>query len=169
MNKYFLSLISILLIFQSFKVFDELFFKEKELVKGYDVIKENENENQEIISTENNELEEEIDFEKIFAKVDTDHGKKISKQCIGCHDLSSNQKVKIGPPLWLIINRKSGSIVNFKYSKALKSYEKNWTREELFYFLENPKNYIKGTKMVYKGLKKVEDRVDIISYLEKLK
>ena len=43
MNKYFLSLISILLIFQSFKVFDELFFKEKEFVKGYDVIKENEN------------------------------------------------------------------------------------------------------------------------------
>ena len=168
MNKYFLSLISILLIFQSFKVFDEIFFKEKKFVKGYEVIKENEN--QEIIPTENNELEnEEIDFEKIFSKVNTDHGKKISKQCIGCHDLSSNQKVKIGPPLWLIINRKSGSIDDFKYSKALKSYEKNWSREELFYFLEDPKNYIKGTKMVYKGLKKVEDRVDIISYLETLK
>ena len=68
-----------------------------------------------------------------------------------------------------MVDRQVASIKNFKYSDALIEYKKNWSREELFYFLENPKNYIKGTKMVYKGLKKVEDRVDIISYLETLK
>ena len=49
------------------------------------------------------------------------------------------------------------------------NFKKDWTRETLFYFLGNPKEYIKGTKMIYKGLKKKSDRVNLISYLESLK
>ena len=45
----------------------------------------------------------------------------------------------------------------------------DWSKEELFFFLEKPKDYIKGTKMVYKGLVKTSDRVDLITYLESLK
>ena len=57
----------------------------------------------------------------------------------------------------------------FKYSDALVNYKKAWSKEELFKFLEKPKDYIKGTKMIYKGLKKSTDRADLISYLESLK
>ena len=174
MNKYFLSLITILILFQGFKVFDIIFFNEKEYKKGYIVISpEEENLEKKINLTDDSKKDVapkvEINFTELFTQAKPQNGKKISKPCLACHDFSSNQKNKIGPPLWRIIDRKVASIKDFKYSSALTEYNKNWSREELFYFLENPKNYIKGTKMVYKGLKKVGDRVDIISYLETLK
>ena len=71
--------------------------------------------------------------------------------------------------MWGVVERKSAVIADYKYSEALKDYGKNWTRNELFMFLENPKEYIKGTKMIYKGLSKANDRANLISYLESLR
>ena len=68
-----------------------------------------------------------------------------------------------------LVGRKSAVIADYKYSEALKDYDKNWTRNELFMFLEKPKEYIKGTKMIYKGLSKASDRANLISYLESLR
>ncbi|MBS91531.1 MAG: cytochrome c family protein [Rickettsiales bacterium] len=168
MNKYFLSLMSILILFQSFKVSDEIFADKDDSSNSYIIIKEmNDIEKKEEIET--TQINEDLNFEILFSEANLEKGKKISKQCVACHDFSNNLKVKIGPPLWEIIGRKSASIKDFKYSEALNNFKKNWSREELFFFLEKPKDYIKGTKMVYKGLVKQSDRVDLISYLESLK
>ncbi len=174
MNKYFLSLITILILFQGFKVLDIVFFKEKEYKKGYVVISSEKEKLETQFNLTNDSKKDvtpkiEINFTELFIQAKPENGKKISKPCQACHDFSFSQKNKIGPPLWKVVDRQVASIKNFKYSGALIEYKKNWSRKELFYFLENPKNYIKGTKMVYKGLKKIEDRVDIISYLETLK
>ncbi len=168
MNKYFLSLMSILILFQSFKVLDEIFDKKNDSSKSYIIIKDL-GENKEVNDVETSEPEENLNLEVLFSEFNLENGIKISKQCIACHDFSNNMKIKIGPPLWNIVGRKSASVEGFKYSDALNDFKKNWSKEELFFFLEKPKNYIKGTKMVYKGLLKKSDRVDLISYLESLK
>lgn len=173
MNKYFLPIISILVLFQFFKVFDKIFYNDdKILKKGFEVIgkeQETETEKQEFSDEEINSLAMNIDVDSLFKSADIEKGKKLSKQCQACHDFSTNLKIKTGPPLWGLVNREVAVIKDYKYSDAVDQFNKNWTRSELFFFLENPKEYIAGTKMVYKGLKKESDRVNLISYLESLK
>ena len=71
----------------------------------------------------------------------------------------------IGPNLWGVIGRKSGAYPDYKYSKALATYDKNWTFEEMNGFLIKPASYIKGTKMAFAGLRKEKDRASVILYL----
>ena len=175
MNKYFLPIISILILFQSFRVFDEIFYHDNnDMKKGFVIIddevefneKEKKSDTEEINSII---LAETIDLESLFKSTDVEKGTKLSKQCQACHDFSTNLKIKTGPPLWGLVNREVAVIKDYKYSDALTNFNKNWTRSELFLFLENPKEYIPGTKMIYKGLKKESDRVNLISFLESLK
>ena len=92
-------------------------------------------------------------------------GKKVFKKCAACHSINKGGKSKIGPALWGITSRNSGEIDGYKYSKALKSYGKQWNFEELNGFLLKPAKWIKGNKMGFAGLKKDKDRASVILYL----
>ena len=94
-----------------------------------------------------------------------DHGKKIFRQCAACHSVTRDGGNKIGPALWGIIGRKAGSKSDYRYSKSMSELEKNWDFETMNAFLIKPKDYVKGTKMAYAGLKKEKDRASIILYL----
>tara|TARA_B100000287_G_scaffold131894_1_gene123998 strand:+ start:1314 stop:1820 length:507 start_codon:yes stop_codon:yes gene_type:complete len=168
MNKYFLSLMSILILFQSFKVSDEIFNNKKEVKKGY-IILESDEETTDSVAEGKTDVQEIVDFDSLLANANLDGGKKIAKQCVGCHSVDDSLAIKVGPPLWGIIGRQAASIDGYGYSDALSEFKKVWSKEELYNFLEKPKDYIKGTKMIYKGLKKPSDRVNLISYLESLK
>ncbi|KAK6047295.1 ribosomal L18ae protein [Cooperia oncophora] len=97
---------------------------------------------------------------------DYEKGKKVFKQrCLQCHVVDS-KATKTGPTLHGIIGRKSGSVEGFDYSAANKNKGVIWTRETLFEYLLNPKKYIPGTKMVFAGLKKADERADLIKYIE---
>ena len=63
------------------------------------------------------------------------------------------------------MGRQIGSIENYKYSKAMASFGKVWNFETINAFLLKPKDYMKGTKMAYAGLKKEKDRASVILYL----
>ncbi len=161
---------SILILFQSFKVLDEIFYhEEKDIKKGFVVLEEeNDDKNEEIVADISSETEI-ADLDSLFQNTSIERGIKIARQCNACHDFSNNLKIKVGPPLWGVVGRKVAIISDFKYSEALTNYNKSWTRKELYNFLNDPKNYIQGTKMIYKGLPKKNDRVNLISYLESLK
>ncbi len=166
MNKYFLSLMSILILFQSFKVMDEIIYHSDKTSKKKIVV----NEKKIVLQTEEESVEKQnIEIDTLFASADKEKGLKLSKQCQACHDFSNNLKIKLGPPLWGVVGRDTAIIADFKYSKAFLNLKKTWSRQELFYFLEKPNGYVEGTKMIYKGLSKIGDRVNLISYLESLK
>lgn len=170
MNKYFLSLITVLIIFQSLFLIDDIFFKKTEKKIAYPVILNEESNDVLDIKVLNQSIEKkDNDLDGLLKNASFEKGIKISKQCSACHDFSAKKNIKIGPPLWGIINREAGVVEGFKYSKAFLEYGKKWTNENLYNFLEDPKSYIKGTKMIYRGLEKSKDRINLISYLNTLK
>ena len=108
---------------------------------------------------------EEVNISELLAMGSIEHGEKIFKKCSACHMNVAGGKNMIGPNLWGVIGRQTASIADYKYSKALTSYSKEWTFEEMNGFLIKPASYIKGTKMAYAGLRKEKDRASVILYL----
>mmetsp|Transcript_32490 Transcript_32490/g.64297 ORF Transcript_32490/g.64297 Transcript_32490/m.64297 type:complete len:104 (+) Transcript_32490:44-355(+) len=90
----------------------------------------------------------------------------FKKKCAQCHTTVEGAGNKQGPNLFGIVGRHSGSVEGFSYSNANKNSGITWHRENLLEYLINPKKYIKGTKMVFAGLKKEQDRLDLVSFLE---
>ena len=96
-------------------------------------------------------------------------GEKLFKaRAAQCHTGNKGGNNGVGPNLWGLVGRKSGTIEGFSYSKANSESGVVWTREVLDVYLENPKKFMPGTKMAFAGLKKAQDRADIIAYLESL-
>ena len=109
--------------------------------------------------------EEKVDIAKLLALGDLAHGQKVFKKCSACHMIASDGKNMIGPNLWEVIGRQAGSIKDYKYSKAMIAYGKEWSFEEMNSYLIKPQAYIKGTKMAFAGLRKEKDRASVILYM----
>ena len=107
----------------------------------------------------------EADINDLLALGNSVRGKKVFKQCAACHSVSKGGKNKIGPALWGVIGRSTGSLTDYKYSKGMSELAKTWNFETMNAFLIKPKDYVKGTKMAYPGLKKETDRASVILYL----
>ena len=109
--------------------------------------------------------EKKVDITALMAMGDINSGEKIFKKCASCHSIIKGGKNKIGPALYNVVGRKVGEVANYKYSKALVAYDKEWNFEELNGFLIKPTKWLKGTKMAYAGLRKEKDRASVIKYL----
>ncbi|MGI9435724.1 MAG: c-type cytochrome, partial [Geminicoccaceae bacterium] len=104
----------------------------------------------------------------MIASADLAKGEKVSKKCKACHVFDEGGKHKLGPALWGIVGRDIASYDGFNYSGALNGLEGDWTFDKLDQFLAAPKKFLPGTKMVFAGVKKEQDRADLILYLRSL-
>ena len=151
-----------LLVIGIVKLSDVIFHVEKPETPGYTVEVEQVST---VSSSTTTTAEEKVDIAALMAMGDIASGEKIFKKCAACHSIIKGGKNAIGPALYNVVGRKVGAVEDYKYSKALAGYEKEWTFEELNGFLKKPAKYIKGTKMAYAGLRKEADRASVIKYL----
>ena len=106
-----------------------------------------------------------VDINQLLALGNLAHGEKVFKKCSACHMIAADGKNMIGPNLWSVIGRTAGSISDYKYSKAMVAYGKEWTFEEMNSYLIKPQSYVKGTKMAFAGLRKEKDRASVILFM----
>ena len=147
------------------KLSDAIFFVEKPKTPGY--IVEVEQVATAGTETKSDTVLEKVDIAALLAIGDLAHGEKVFKKCAACHSIVKGGKNNIGPALYNVVNRQVGLVDDYKYSKALATYGKNWTFEELNGYLIKPAKWIKGTKMAFAGLRKEKDRASVILYLNK--
>ena len=152
-------LVTILVVFGIGKISDIIFDKDDKKIVAYKV------EAPEGVPEEANTSETNFDLKALLAMGNIDHGEKVIKKCKACHSINSGGGNKIGPKLWNVMFRPIGSISDYKYSKALSSYGKEWSWEEMNGFLIKPATWIKGNKMGFAGLKSEKDRASVILYL----
>ena len=151
-----------LLIIGIGKLSNVIFHVEKPKTPGYAIEVE---EIATMVSTSSDATIKEVDITALMAMGDVASGEKIFKKCAACHSIVKGGKNKIGPALYNVVGRQVGGVSDYKYSKALATYDKMWTFKELNGFLIKPAKWIKGTKMAYAGLRKEKDRASIIKYL----
>lgn len=104
------------------------------------------------------------DFATVYASADPAAGESVFRACKACHKLEPGANAT-GPTLYGVVGRKVDSVPGYGYSGALEKVADVWTPENLNKFLADPKGFAPGTKMTFKGVKKIEDRANLIAYL----
>jgi len=109
----------------------------------------------------------EASFAEVYAAADADAGERLFKACRACHKVEDGEN-GTGPHLHNIVGRAVSTVEGFRYSGALIAVTELWGPEELNAFLEDPKGFAPGTKMAYRGMKDIEDRANLIAWLEEI-
>ena len=162
MNKIIVSIVfAIILILGINKVADVIFYVEKPEKSAYQAASVTT-----VASTASAETSSETgNIMAVFTSTSAAEGAKVFKKCAACHSIAEGGKNKIGPALWGVLGRQAGSLPDYKYSKAMATHGKKWSFEEMNGFLIKPKDWIKGTKMAYAGLKNPKERASLILYM----
>ena len=162
MNKIIVSIVfAVILIIGINKIADSIYYVEKPEKSAYQVASVTT-----VASTTSTETSSDTgNIMALFASTSAAEGAKVFKKCAACHSIVEGGKNKIGPALWGVLGRQAGSLPDYKYSKAMAAYGKKWSFEEMNGFLIKPKDWIKGTKMSYAGLKSEKERAAVILYM----
>ena len=162
MNKIIVSIaLAVILVLGINKITDVIFYVEKPEKSAYQVASVTT-----VASTASAETSSGTgNIMAIFASTTAAEGAKVFKKCAACHSIAEGGKNKIGPALWGVLGRQAGSLPDYKYSKAMAAHGKKWSFEEMNGFLIKPKDWIKGTKMSFAGLKNAKERAAVILYM----
>ena len=165
MNKIIVSIVlTLILVLGINKITNVIYYVEKPEKSSYQVTSVTATANTKTTETTSVSSESE-NIMALFASTNAAEGAKVFKKCAACHSITKEGGNKIGPALWGVLGRQIGTISDYKYSKAMAEYKKNWSFEEMNGFLIKPKDWIKGTKMSFAGLKNAKDRAAVILYM----
>ncbi|TCT08825.1 cytochrome c [Tepidamorphus gemmatus] len=118
------------------------------------------------------EAEEVVPLGVLLASADVQRGEAQARKCVACHTFDEGGANKVGPNLWEIVGRTIASHEGFSYSAAMREHvnaEGNtWTYENLDHFLANPREFMPGTAMAFAGLRRADERADLLAYLQTL-
>ncbi|MDC0052097.1 cytochrome c family protein [bacterium] len=164
MNKIIVSIVlAIIVVFGINKLTDAIYYVEKPEKSVYQVDGATT-----LVSEKTTETDSaDVSIMTLFASTSAAEGEKVFKKCAACHSIAQGGANKIGPALWGVIGRNAGSVPDYKYSKAMSAHGKPWTFDEMNGFLIKPKDWIKGTKMSFAGLKNEKERAAVILYMNK--
>ncbi len=104
----------------------------------------------------------------LMASADAAAGAALLRNCTSCHTFEKGGRNGVGPNMWDIVGNKKGHIDGFAYSPGIAAKGGQWGYEELNQFLANPRAYIPGTRMAYAGMRRIEDRANLIAHLRTL-
>ena len=105
-----------------------------------------------------------------MANANPQKGQQVAKVCLQCHTFEKGGANKIGPNLFGIMAVNIAAVPGYQFSQALAAHKgEKWDPEKLNVWLFRPQDFAKGTKMSFPGLPKVQDRADVVAYMESLK
>lgn len=107
------------------------------------------------------------DFQALLAAADPDKGQVLFLQCRACHSLEAGGANKVGPNLHGMFGRKAGMAPGFAYSEAVTQASIVWSAATLDQWLARPSDFLPGNRMVFVGIRKPEDRANLIAYLQR--
>ncbi len=99
---------------------------------------------------------------------DAAKGEKVFAKCKACH-VADAETNRVGPHLKGVVGRAIAAVADYKYSNAMLEFAKAnpaWTDDLFLKYIENPKGTVPGTKMAFAGLKKPDERADLLAYLK---
>lgn len=94
-----------------------------------------------------------------------DNGKRVYRLCVSCHLLTKDGGHRVGPNLHSIIGREAGTSDGFRFSRAVIESGIVWTPEKIDEWLANPRSFLPGNRMSFSGVRKPQDRQDVIAYI----
>ncbi len=163
-NKLFGAILGTALFMMLLGVGTQMFFTVKPPAKAGDVIAIQET------ATDGGDAKPDVppDWGTVLKTADVSAGQTVSTKCQSCHNFANGGPNQTGPNLWGVIGRPPGTHAGFAYSSAMQDFGKKtpvWDYNHIYMFLAGPQNYISGTKMSFVGLKKPEDRINVIAWL----
>ena len=160
--------LAIFLLIFSVNIAHILYVPEEYLDKRGYIIEVNESDLASSEITQKADIPDIIDIHAIMSAADAKAGELVFKKCAVCHTTEKGGKDKVGPNLWNIVGRPVAERDGYAYSKAMLEQGKKgviWNYEELYRYIFSPKKRVPGTKMAFAGIKKDEDRINLIAYL----
>jgi len=125
-----------------------------------------------VAATEEEEETGPVDFGLLLASADVSAGERVARRCASCHTFDDSRENRTGPYMWDVMGRTVAAVDGFGYSGAMEDYADGgavaWGFQNMYDYLESPRNYVPGTAMSFAGLRDQDDRINILAYMRTL-